>query len=72
MRRTGQRGRQLSAEKAATLIGNAFLGSEALILLGFDRHELPIRAALRRLGMVIRALEEGNRAEGVAHADTTS
>lgn len=42
----------------ATLIGNAFIGSEALLLLGFDRHQLPIRASLRRFAEVIRAVEE--------------
>jgi AcrR family transcriptional regulator len=42
----------------ATLIGNAFIGSEALLLLGFDRHQLPIRASLRRVGQLIRAMEE--------------
>ena len=42
----------------ATLIGNAFIGSEALLLLGFDRHQLPIRASLRRFADVIRAAEE--------------
>lgn len=44
--------------EAATLIGNAFIGSEALLLLGFDRHQLPIRASLRRVGHIIRAYEE--------------
>lgn len=54
-----------TAREAATLIGNAFLGSEALILLGFDRDDLPIRAALRRIGVVIRRLEEeGSTQEG--------
>ena len=43
----------------ATLIGNTFIGSEALILLGFDRDLLPVRAALRRIGVLIRQLEEG-------------
>ena len=42
----------------ATLIGNAFIGSEALLLLGFDRHQLPIRTSLRRVGEAIRAIEE--------------
>jgi hypothetical protein len=46
-------------EEAATLIGNAFMGAEALLLLGFDRRELPIRAALRRIATVIRKHEEG-------------
>lgn len=47
-----------TAREAATLIGNAFMGSEAMILLGFDRDDLPVRAALRRVGVVIRQLEE--------------
>jgi len=47
-----------TAREVATLIGNAFIGSEALILLGFDRDDLPVRTALRRLGVLIRQLEE--------------
>ena len=47
-----------SPAEVATLIGNAFIGSEALLLLGFDRHRLPIRASLRRLGEIIKAAEE--------------
>jgi AcrR family transcriptional regulator len=46
-----------TAEEIATLVGTAFFGGEALLLLGFDRHTLPIRAALRRIGVVIRQLE---------------
>lgn len=53
-----------TAREMATLIGNAFIGSEALILLGFDRDLLPIRAALRRVGVLIRSLEEGSRDAG--------
>src|SRR6266542_572309 len=56
-RRYGRLG-PFTAEEAATVIGNAFLGSEALLLLGFDRHILPIRSALRRVGVLIRELEE--------------
>jgi hypothetical protein len=49
----------------ATLIGNAFVGSEALLLLGFDRHQLPIRSSLRRVAELIRSLEEGSpRSQG--------
>jgi AcrR family transcriptional regulator len=44
--------------EVATLIGNAFIGSEALLLLGFDRQQLPIRASLRRVGEAIRQAEE--------------
>jgi AcrR family transcriptional regulator len=47
-----------TAEELATLIGSAFVGSEALLLLGFERETLPIRSALRRLGVVIREREE--------------
>jgi len=50
-----------TAEETATLIGCAFIGAEAYLLLGFDRHELPIRAALRRVGQLIRELEERTR-----------
>ena len=47
-----------TAEELATLIGSAFFGAEELLLLGFDRHDLPIRSALRRIGVLIRQLEE--------------
>jgi AcrR family transcriptional regulator len=47
-----------TAEELATLIGSAFFGSEALLLLGFERDALPIRSALRRIGVLIRAREE--------------
>ena len=47
-----------SPAEAAALICNAFIGAEALLLLGFDRHQMPIRASLRRVGELIRAAEE--------------
>jgi AcrR family transcriptional regulator len=47
-----------TAEEVAALIGTAFIGAEALLLLGLDRQQLPIRSALRRIGGVIRQLEE--------------
>ena len=47
-----------TADELATLIANSFLGSEAILLLGFDRQTLPIRSALRRFGSVLRAWEE--------------
>jgi AcrR family transcriptional regulator len=46
-------------EELATLVANAFIGSEALLLLGFERPAMPIRSALRRLGVLIREREEG-------------
>jgi AcrR family transcriptional regulator len=49
----------LRPDDIACLVGNAFLGSEALLLLGFEEKEnLPIRRALRRFGMLLRKLEE--------------
>jgi AcrR family transcriptional regulator len=49
-----------TAEEVATLVASAFYGAEALLLLGFDREVLPIRSALRRVGVLIRQLEEGS------------
>jgi AcrR family transcriptional regulator len=47
-----------TAAELATLVGTAFVGAEALLLLGFDRQVVPIRSALRRVGVLIRELEE--------------
>jgi hypothetical protein len=57
-RRYGSLG-PFTAEELAALVGSAFIGSEALLLLGFDRQLLPIRSALRRVGVVLRQLDEG-------------
>jgi AcrR family transcriptional regulator len=48
-----------TAEELVALVASAFYGAEALLLLGFDREVLPIRSALRRVGVLIRQLEEG-------------
>lgn len=45
-------------EEIAALAGAPFLGVEALILLGFEERDLPMRSALRKIGDVIRGLEE--------------
>ncbi|HEU4320401.1 MAG TPA: TetR/AcrR family transcriptional regulator [Acidimicrobiia bacterium] len=45
-------------EEIAALAGAPFLGVEALILLGFEESDLPMRSALRKIGDVIRGLEE--------------
>ena len=50
----------LTAEETAALVGASFVGAEALLLLGFDRQAMPIRSALRRIGVIIRQLEEGS------------
>ncbi|OGO57474.1 MAG: hypothetical protein A2V85_07520 [Chloroflexi bacterium RBG_16_72_14] len=55
--RRGTLGPFTPAEVAA-LMGMPFLGAEAAILLGFEESELPTRSALRKIGEVIRSLEE--------------
>lgn len=50
----------LRPDDIAALVGNGFLGAEAMLLLGFEDHEgMPIRRALRRMGALIRTWEEG-------------
>jgi AcrR family transcriptional regulator len=44
-------------EEVACLVGNAFIGSEALILAGLEGPELPVRKALRKFGELIRQME---------------
>ncbi len=44
--------------EVATLVGIAFIGGEAELLLGFDRQRMPVRAALRRVAQLIRDVEE--------------
>lgn len=46
-----------TVEELATLIGNSFMGSESMLLLGFDRQTMPIRSALRRVGQLFRTWE---------------
>jgi AcrR family transcriptional regulator len=48
----------LKPDDVACLVGNAFIGCEALVLLGFEEEGLPMRRALRRFGQIIRSLEE--------------
>jgi AcrR family transcriptional regulator len=58
------------AEEVATLVTTVFIGAEALILLGFDRTALPIRSAVRRIGVLLRQLEEGNSRDAGMPAGT--
>jgi AcrR family transcriptional regulator len=53
-----------TAEELGTLIANAFMGSEALLLLGFDRQVVPVRSALRRVALVIKEFEQRPRSGG--------
>jgi AcrR family transcriptional regulator len=55
----------MRADDIGCLIGMAFLGAEAMLLLGFeDKNGMPVRRALRRFGAVIRKLEENQRKKG--------
>ena len=45
--------------EVAALVATAFLGMEAMILLGFEEETLPCRSALRSVGFVLRTWEEG-------------
>jgi AcrR family transcriptional regulator len=55
--RTGGLG-PFTPEEIAALMGLPFLGAEGQILLGFSESEMPSRSALRKIGAVIRRLEE--------------
>lgn len=44
-------------DDVASLVGSAFIGAEALLLLGFEEEGLPIRRALRRFGALLRSLD---------------
>lgn len=49
--------------EVACLVGNAFLGSEALILLGLESPRVPTRTALRRVASFIRGIEDEQQAD---------
>ena len=51
-----------TSEEIAGLIGQAFMGGEAMLLLGFDRQQWPIRSGLRRISSVIRQWEQEGEA----------
>lgn len=46
-----------SAEDISALVGAAFIGAEAYLLLDFESKRIPVRRALRRVGEAIRRLE---------------
>lgn len=46
-----------SPAEVACLVGHAFIGTEALILLGLEDAELPGRQALRKFAALIRVME---------------
>ena len=47
-----------SPTEVAALVSSAFIGAEAFILLGYEDKDHPIRAALRRVGEVMAAIED--------------
>jgi AcrR family transcriptional regulator len=60
-RRAGRRLGPLSpftAEELAALAGLPFLGAEAVLLLGLDDSKIAARPALRKIGELLRSLEE--------------
>jgi AcrR family transcriptional regulator len=50
--------RSLSAEDVAALVANAFFGAESLVLMGIEKEGIPVRDSLRRIGALIRAIEQ--------------
>lgn len=48
-----------TAEEVGALMGIPFIGAEPMLLLGIDDDTLPARSALRKVGVLIRMLEEG-------------
>ncbi len=46
-----------SPESIAALVGSAFIGAEAFLLLNFDPDRVPVRRALDEFGTLIRQLE---------------
>jgi AcrR family transcriptional regulator len=51
-----------TAEEVAALVANAFIGAESHYLLGLEKKGMPVRAALRRVGDLIR-IGEGKAAK---------
>lgn len=48
-----------TAAEIACLVGNVFIGSEALILLGLEDPSIPARQALRKFAVLVRFMEDG-------------
>lgn len=48
-------------EDISALVGAAFIGAEAYLLLDFESKRIPVRRALRRVGEAIRRLEKAKK-----------
>ena len=60
-RREQERGMDLGGftpDEVAALMGTPFLGAEELILLGVTESTLPMRSALRKIGVLLRRISE--------------
>lgn len=53
-----------SPSEIAALAGLPFFGAEAMILLGISEREIPAKSALRKVGSILRTLEEAKDGEG--------
>lgn len=53
---------ELTPDEVAALMGTPFIGAEELILLGVTETTLPIRSALRKVGRLLRGLDQGRGA----------
>jgi AcrR family transcriptional regulator len=53
-----------TAMEVAGLVGHAFLGCEAMMLIDFEQTGVPVRGALRKVGALLRRLEERGRQGG--------
>lgn len=56
---SGMRLDVFTSEDLVALISAAFLGAESMILLGLEAEGVPLRTALRKIGRMIKAFEEG-------------
>src|SRR4029079_13119328 len=54
---------EFTATEIAAVMGLPFTGAESMILLGMPDSIIPARSALRKLGGVIRVMEEGRRCQ---------
>jgi AcrR family transcriptional regulator len=62
-RREEERGADLGGftpDEVAALMGTPFLGAEELILLGVTEDTLPVRSALRKVGVILRRIAEAD------------
>jgi len=55
-------------EEISALMGTPFLGAEQLILLGVTESMLPVRSALRKVGVLLRTAAESGRSSNATGA----